>query len=234
MVIVDQIASRAISLKLSVYLVAYILAVLSLFVISSKASEETGIYPCQQCHAVLNVTGLVREETVHDKNLTIGAHRGLYCANCHKAPTVWIMEGLNDTLVEIGIKDIHSREKLDEMNLVCAKCHYDIYEDYTRLAHGNSTFVCEEGRIINVAGYKGVIYSFHECKEYSKFTPVPARACVECHNPHNPTMEPLSILPKQNYVAPTPKQDNVVYGTLAVTITAMSLIVLAIIRGERR
>ncbi|GEM_PF-3083335 len=211
-----------------------ILIMLPMLVAISTASEEANIYPCQKCHVTINVTGITKEEIVHNKNLTIGAHRGLYCANCHKAPTVWIMEGVNGTAIEIGIRGIHGREKLDEMALVCANCHYDIYQDYKRLAHGNSTFTCEGGKIINIAGYKGVVYSFHECEEYRNFTPIPARACVECHNPHDPTMEPPSILPRHNYIAPTPEQDNVVYGTLAVAITAMSLVVLAIVRGERR
>ncbi len=181
-------------------------------------------YPCSSCHATMQVTGMKKTVEIHHIDLTQGAHRGLYCVNCHSAPDVWNLK-TPDGKVDIAIPGMFSHEDLMKMNKVCATCHPRTYEDYVNLLHGNKTYTCPDGHVELVKGYKGVLYSFHVCKEYKNLKTVPAKACVECHNPHDPVYHAISILPPPSERPPPPPQENIAYGTLAVTIAGMALIV---------
>ena len=180
-------------------------------------------YPCSKCHATMQVTGIAKTVAIHKIDLTKGAHRGLYCANCHSMPDVWNLK-TPDGKVEIAIPGMMSHEDLMKINKVCATCHPRTYEDYVNLVHANKTFTCPDGKVEFVKGYKGVNYAFHICKEYKNLKTVPAKACVECHNPHDPVYHAISILPPPGLRAPPPPQESIAYGTLAVAIAGMALI----------
>ncbi len=181
-------------------------------------------YPCTKCHATMKVTGIAKTVPIHNIDLTKGAHRGLYCANCHSVPDVWNLK-TPDGKVEIAIPGMMNHEDLMKLNKVCATCHPRTYEDYVNLVHGNKTYTCPNGTVEFVKGYKGVLYTFHICPEYKNLKTVPAKACVECHDPHDPVYHAISILPPPSVRPPPPDETSIAYGTLAVAIAGMALII---------
>jgi len=102
-----------------------------------------------------------------------------------------------------------SKEDLMSYNTLCAQCHPREYDDYVNLVHGNKTFVCSGGKTVFILGYKGSPYWFHECPNYNgHFKTVPAKSCVECHDPHDPVKMPLSIMPPpSDRPAPYPQES---------------------------
>ena len=188
-----------------------------------KDPDTYPYYPCSKCHATMQVTGLKHKVAIHGIDLTKGAHRALYCANCHSTPDVWNMK-IPGGKAPIAIPGLHGRDRLMEMNKVCERCHPQTYMDYIHLVHANKTFTCQGEQLILVYGYKGVGYRFHICPEYRNLTAMPGRACVECHNPHIGYYYSISILPPESDRPAPPPQQSIAYGTLAVTIAGLSLI----------
>ncbi len=198
-----------------------------------EAQGSSQFYPCVTCHQALNLTGNRKIVPFHGIDLTKGAHRGLVCSSCHVPPT---MQKLVNN-AEVYIPGLHTTEDLKKTNSVCAVCHPRQYLDYNYLVHGNKTFICPDGNVTKVIGYKGVGYDFHICPEYKNLTTVPAKACVECHNPHDPTMPPPSILPEPSIRPPPPNEAGIAFGGLAAIIGGLLLVAgalfLPLSRDER-
>jgi len=218
------------TLRVALVLVA-LATVLAVAAVAEAASQYRSpanytFYPCSSCHATMDVSGVSKNVEIHGIDLTKGAHKGLYCVNCHSVPDVWNLK-TPDGKAEIAIPGMFSHEDLMKMNKVCASCHKRTYEDYINLVHGNKTYTCPDGTVEFVKGYKGVLYAFHVCKEYKNLKTVPAKACVECHDPHDPVYRAISILPPPSERPPPPPQENIAYGTLAVAIAGMALIVVS-------
>ncbi len=203
-------------------LAATIITAMAIIPIVSAAVAEAQYpyYPCKTCHQAINVTGFVREEPFHNIDLKRGAHRGLYCSSCHVAPLMMELVGG----AEIKVIGVHNTEELKETNRVCAVCHPREYRDYIMLVHGNKTFTCEGGNVSLVLGYKGVVYHFHDCPEYRNLKTIPAKACVECHDPHDPTLPPASILPEPSQRPQPPEQSSIAWSTFAVLVGSILLV----------
>ncbi len=184
-----------------------------------KATTE--FYPCSSCHATLKISEPRRYSEVHKKNLTLGAHAGLYCTNCH-VPEDAMMNLTGG--VELAIPGLHSPDSLLKISKLCGLCHADVLQDYEVFAHGNTTFTHGSGKTIIVRGYKGVAYVLHLSSDYKNFKLKHGRACVECHEPHNPIMEPPSILPRQSYRPPPPREGIIAYGGLLIYIISVVLV----------
>ncbi|AEM38969.1 hypothetical protein Pyrfu_1102 [Pyrolobus fumarii 1A] len=193
------------------------------------STAYAAFYPCKACHQAMNLTGNKKVVEFHKIDLTVGAHRGLYCSNCHVPPLMQELVGGG----EVYIPGMHPRDKLMETNKVCAVCHPREYKDYEMLVHGNKTFECPDGKVVKIVGYKGVIYDFHVCSEYKNLEKKPARACVECHDPHDPTYYAINILPEPSDRPAPPAQDEVVYGTVAALVGGLLLIVGAFVLPSR-
>ena len=201
------------------------LATLVVPVFSAAVAAAQHFYPCSSCHNALNLTGVRKTVPFHGVDLTAGAHRGLYCSNCHVAPVM--QELINGA--EVYIPGLHSTEQLKETNKVCAVCHPQEFEDYQHLVHGNKTYTCQGGSVERIVGYKGVVYSFHICSDYRNLKTMPARACVECHDPHTPTMPPASILATPSDRPPAPDESSIAYGAVAAVIGGLILAVGALV-----
>ena len=193
-----------------------------------KDPDKYPFYPCTKCHATMQVTGLKKVVQVHGINLTRGAHAGLYCVNCHSTPDVWNMK-TPEGKVKIAIPGMMNRTELMRMNKVCLQCHPRTVHDFDILLHGNKTWSCPKGTEELVIGYKGVGYWFHDCPDYHNLTAKPARACVECHDPHVAYYYAIKPLPPHDSRAPPPDEEAITYGTLAVAISSASLILAAAI-----
>nr|WP_236698103.1 hypothetical protein [Pyrodictium occultum] len=222
--------SRAVAILMLLSMV-----VLSLALAARAGAEQAGqqlyqIYPCTKCHAAMNLPGNRKVVPFHGINLTKGAHRGLVCSNCHRPPTMINLVGG----AKVYIPGPHSRDKLMETNKVCAVCHPREYRDYINLVHGNKTFVCQGGKVVKVKGYKGVIYNFHICPSYKDLKTVPARACVECHDPHNPVLKALNILPEPSFRPPPPNESSVTYGNIAAVVGGLILVLGALVLPYER
>ncbi len=223
--VVALIALVPLLLTLLVYSLAASVTILA------RASEEAGkFYPCINCHRAMDLTGQRKSVKLHDINLTLGAHRGLYCSNCHVPPIMQELLGGS----EVYIPGLHSRDQLMETNKVCAVCHPREYKDYELLVHANKTLICNEGESVKLIGYKGVDYVFHICPDYTNLSTVPAKACVECHNPHDPLMPPPNILPEPSTRPPPPREDSIALGGLAAVLGGIILIVSAFAVPRRR
>ncbi len=198
---------------------------------ASSAADETKtqyamIYPCTKCHATMNLTGFTKASAFHNIDLTKGAHRGLYCSNCHIAPQMIDLQGG----ARVYIPGYHNRSLVMQTNKLCAVCHPQEYEDYMNLIHGNKTYVCPGGKLEKVVGYKNVTYPFHICSNgYKNLTTIPARACVECHDPHTPTMKPLSILPEPSERPSPPDEKAIAAGNILALLAALVPIALALL-----
>ena len=165
---------------------------LLLLAISVVALAYTPAYPCTYCHTPwLKLNGNVKDVPFHKINLSVGAHGGLYCSNCHdpKDPIK-----LRNGAVVVP-KNLASPEQLHQYDTLCAQCHPRVYADYLVGAHANSTFICEGGTAHFVYGYKGAPYWYHECPKYTNLKVVPGKPCVFCHDPHDPIKPPASIMP---------------------------------------
>ncbi len=187
---------------------------------NGTATYET-IYPCTKCHVALKLSGNVKESAFHNITLKGDAHSGLFCSNCHVPPYMIELRGG----VLVYIPGYHDRSLVMETNKLCSTCHPREYRDYINLVHGNKTFVCSNGSTIVVKGYKGVAYLFHLCPNgYRNLTTVPARACVECHDPHTPSYRPLPPLPQPSERPPPPPEDSVTIANVAVLAASMILV----------
>jgi len=204
------------------------LAIIGLVLISvTVAVAEGEFYPCERCHLKLKLTGTVRTSAYHAINLTVGAHKGLVCANCHVPPTMSKLVGGVDIVA-------FYKGNYKELNVVCASCHERTYHDYTSLVHGNKTIACKGETKILVNGYKGVSYWLHLCQDYINLTAMPARGCVECHDPHDPHYKPLAPLPPPSRRPPPPDQTAIAYTTLGVVISSLTLIVVPFIIESKK
>ena len=210
------------------------LAILVLISASAAAvavAEEEELYPCEKCHLKLKLTGMKKASVYHAVNLTIGAHKGLVCADCHVPPT------MSELVGGVNIVSFYKGD-YKELNVVCAGCHEKTYRDYVNLVHGNKTIVCEGEVKVLVKGYKNVSYWLHLCQDYTSLSVVPAKGCVECHTPHNPHYKPLAPLPPPSRRPPPPDQSVIAYTTLGVIISSLMLIVVPFVveleKGGRR
>jgi len=206
-----------------VLVLAVIVPVLS--AVTAHAQDPAQFYPCTTCHQAMQLTGDKKTVPFHGIDLTKGAHRGLFCSNCHIAPTM--IDLVNGA--QVYIPGLHGTQELKETNKVCAVCHPREVADYNYLVHGNKTYVCPNGNVTKVIGYKGVGYDFHICAEYKNLETIPAKACVECHNPHEPTMPPASILPPPSDRPAPPDETSVAYGTIAAVIGGLILAIGALV-----
>jgi hypothetical protein len=163
-----------------------------------------------------DLNGNIKVSEIHKVMLTKGAHGGLYCSNCHEADNPMI---LKNKAVVVHFQYANKKD-LMSYNTLCAQCHPRVYDDYIHLAHGNKTFTCEGGKTVLVFGYKGSPYWYHICNDYNgKFERKPARACVECHDPHDPVMLPASIMPPPSD-RPEPYPQGMIEATTIVSIVA--------------
>ncbi len=188
-------------------------------------AQSTDVYPCIQCHATLQPPGTSNYSAFHGVNLTEGKHAGLYCVNCH-VPESGMMELRGG--VEIAVKGFHNETDLYRVNQLCAQCHMDIYELYMNNAHGNQTYTCQGGETYTVIGYNGVKYYYHDCPPGTEYETVPAKPCIACHDPHDPQMEPLNILPPPSERPPPPPQDEILLGGVGTGVAGAVLVLLAI------
>jgi len=169
-----------------------------------------------------------------------GPHRSLGCTSCHRIVdgnfSLYI-EGhpsnlINSTpipLFEINLSDISDPYKL---NIFCGICHKDIYNEYIHYAHGNTTFVAPNQETILINGYKDIKYILHIASKYNRLEKVNGKACVECHNPHDPIFKPPSILSKQSYRPPPPDESDLTNLGLIVICTSIFLVIIGFIRGQ--
>jgi hypothetical protein len=201
---------------------------LAALLIAGIALAYTPAYPCTYCHTpfLSNLNGNVHKVPYHKIDLTVGAHAGLYCSNCHdpKEP----MKLVNGAVV-VPL-NLASREDLMKYNTLCAKCHPRVYADYLVGAHGNSTFVCQGGEKVFVIGYKGAPYWYHQCNSYTNLKVVPGRPCVFCHNPHDPIKPPANIMPPPSDRPKPYPQDAIAYSTAFLMILATALSVFAYLK----
>lgn len=188
------------------------------------AKAEDILYPCSSCHTQIKAKPDRKSSSFHDVDLTKGPHSGLVCVNCHNASSA--MMQLNGG-VNISLLIFNGGDGEMEVGKTCAQCHGDIYEDWLRLAHGNSTFTCPGGTVRTITGYMGGIYYLHECPEGSTYNARPALACTGCHDPHDPTFQPPGILPAPGDRPEPPSQDGILYGGIAVTAAGLTLIAAA-------
>ncbi len=208
-------------------LVAIALVSLASISIAHAASSEKNkeyyksIYPCTKCHLSMNLNGMTKKSSFHHIDLTKGAHRGLYCANCHTPPTMIKLRSGGF----VFIPGYHNRSLVMQTNKLCAICHPKEYQDYMNLVHANKTYVCPGGKVEIIHGYKNVNYDFHICPNgYKNLTTVPARACVECHDPHDPVFKPLNILPTPSERPAPPKETSIAIGNVLAVIGALVVI----------
>jgi hypothetical protein len=196
-----------------------VILALSTFVM---AQAYTPAYPCTLCHADMkNLNGNVKIVDIHKVDLLKGAHQGLYCSNCHDVDNP--MKLKNGAIVVP--KKLATKQDLMSYNTLCAQCHPRTYDDYIHLAHGNKTFVCPQGKTVLIIGYKGSPYWFHQCPDYNgHFERKPARACVECHDPHDPVKLPNSIMPPPSdrpkpYPQPMIEKTTIILMVLAAAVS---------------
>ncbi|RUM47396.1 MAG: hypothetical protein DSY37_02460 [Hyperthermus sp.] len=189
--------------------------------------DKYQFYPCSQCHATMKVTGMVKKQPFHGIDLTKGAHAGLYCVNCHAAPQVDRLKTRNG-YVDIAIPGLMGHEELMKLNKVCERCHPQTYRDYMHLAHANKTYTCSGGSVEIVKGYKGIAYDFHVCSEYKNLAMKPAKACVECHDPHVGVYPAISIMPPHSERPAPPPEETIAYGLIAAVTAGLALLLTSV------
>ncbi len=199
-----------------------LLIVASLAGVIARAGDA--LYPCSSCHTQITAKPDRKSSSFHDVDLTKGSHSGLACVNCHNASSA--MMQLNGG-VNISVLIFNTGAGAMEVGKMCAQCHEAVYEDWLRLAHGNSTFTCPDGAVRTVTGYMGGIYYLHDCPEGSTYDARPALACTGCHDPHDPTFQPPGILPSPGDRPEPSSQDGILYGGIAVTAAGLALIAAA-------
>ncbi|MCE4617480.1 MAG: hypothetical protein F7C32_02730 [Desulfurococcales archaeon] len=193
-------------------------------------SNYVNVYPCKTCHANFQPSATTNVSVYHGINLTVGPHRGLQCINCHN-PESGMMKLQNG--VEIAFYGLHNNSMVMKINSLCGSCHEKEYESYLKGAHGNETFTCAGGMVEEVIGYNGVTYYQHYCPEDHGYTPEPAKPCIACHNPHNPTMYPPTTLPPPSERPPPPNEDYILIGGVSVLTAGFALIAGAAILNKR-
>ncbi len=198
-----------------------ILVLAVILAVSAPATAEKVLYPCSTCHEQLKAKPDRKSSSFHDISLG-GKHSGLVCVNCHNATSAMMQ-----LVGGVNISTFIFRGEASESALVCASCHYDIYIDWVRLAHGNVTFVCPGGEVETVTGYMGGVYYMHVCPEPQGYSASPAKPCTSCHDPHDPTFQPPGILPAPAGRPDPPSQEGVLFGGLAVTAAGLALIAAA-------
>ena len=203
-----------------VLLISSILLVYYSGVVSVKAAEQTPqlgeFEKCSKCHYVR------------------GPHQPLGCTTCHNllgSNLTLYLEGhpsnlINASPLPIFRVNISEIDNPFELNEFCGGCHQEIFEDYERFAHGNSTFTLKNQEILVIKGYKNVDYILHLAPEYYNLVEINGRACVECHNPHDPVAKPLSILPLQSYRPAPPEQSDILLVGSVVTVIGIVLVAL--------
>ena len=215
---------------LTIAAVSLLIAAAALGVYAKKMPPGAQWYPCTSCHTpYFKVNAHVKISLVHHIDLTKGAHRGLYCSDCHIPPTMINLVGGG----KVYIPGLHNRTQLIEASKVCAVCHPREWSDWEHLIHGNKTYTCPGGTVVYITppySYKGVRYPFHICpNHYKDLKTIPAKACVQCHNPHDPVYRPLGPLPVPSLRPPPPNEDNFLYGMIATVIAGVILIGLALV-----
>lgn len=198
-----------------------VLAVILAVSAPATATSEKILYPCNACHEQLKAKPDRKSSSFHEVSLS-GRHSGLVCVNCHNATSAMMQ-----LVGGVNISILLFEGNLSEVARACASCHYDVYMDWVRLAHGNATFLCPGGKVETVTGYMGGIYYMHICPEPLEYEPVPAKPCTFCHDPHDPAFHPPEILPALAGRPEPPGQKGVLYGGLAVTAAGLVLIVAA-------
>ena len=212
--------------------VAVILVLLAALTMAGQVAvaEENPLYPCVSCHAQVGAKPGRTASVFHGVNLTGTSHEGVTCSSCHdpESKMMLLRGGVNISTLLFG-------DRSDRMVVyaTCQQCHSGIVEDWLVLAHGNATYTCTGGETVRVQGYQGVAYYLHDCPEGSEYKAVPAQSCVDCHNPHDPTMEPLSILPPTGERPEPPEQDSIVLGGIGVVLVGLGLILAAPIVHSR-
>ena len=221
-------------IALTLSLVIIMLAGMSIAHAASNSTENKqlfeyykSIYPCTKCHAHMpQLNGMVKKVPFHHIDLTKGPHRGLYCANCHIPPTFINLRGG----ARVYIPGLHNRTLVMQTNKLCAICHPREYQDYLDLIHGNKTFTCPGGKVIIIHGYKGINYYYHICPDgYKHLETLPARACVECHNPHDPVVKPLNILPTPSERPAPPKETSIAIGDVLALVGGLIAVGIAFV-----
>ena len=186
-------------------------------------NEAQGIFnKCAECHYVA------------------GPHRPLGCSSCHRIIgqnlTLYI-EGhpsnlINSTpiqLFQLNISDIDDPYRFNEF---CGTCHQEIYNEYIHYAHGNTTYIAPNQSELIINGYKNIRYILHIANNYKDLSKAHAKACIECHNPHNPIFNPPSILAKQSYRPPPPDETRLMDIGILVLVGGSLLILIGIFRGR--
>jgi hypothetical protein len=206
-----------------VWLLLTLALVLSPSLHARQSDYNPEYYPCSKCHTKIIPPATVNVSKYHNINLTVGAHKGLQCINCHNPDTA-MMTMKNG--VPLAILGLNTTKELMNLNKLCAQCHMDIYELYNAGAHGNSTYECPNGETLTVIGVNGVKYYQHLCDKHN-YTRVPKEPCVKCHDPHNPTMHAISILPPPSDRPEPPNQDYITITGVAVFFSGLTLIALS-------
>lgn len=189
-------------------------------------SDYVKVYPCDTCHANFKPPATTNVSEYHGVNLTLGAHRGLTCINCHD-PDSGMMKLQNG--VDIAFYGLHNDTMTMKINTMCSVCHPKEYESYVRGAHGNRTYTCSGGMVEEIVGYNGVTYYQHYCSSEHGYQATPAKPCIACHDPHNPVMEPPTVLPPPSERPPPPSQDYILIGGVSVVTAGFALIAGAVI-----
>lgn len=214
-----------------VLVVAVLVLATSIGIAHATSAEKNkeyykSIYPCTKCHLSMNLNGMVKKSEFHHIDLTKGAHKGLYCANCHTPPTMIQLRSGGF----VFIPGYHNQSLVMQTNKLCAICHPKEYQDYLNLIHANKTYVCPGGKVEIIHGYKDINYYFHICPNgYKNLTTVPARACVECHDPHDPVFKPLNILPTPSERPAPPNERSIAIGNILAVIGALVAIGIAFV-----
>ncbi|ALU12012.1 hypothetical protein EYM_07130 [Ignicoccus islandicus DSM 13165] len=199
---------------------------LAISVALASSTAYTPAYPCTYCHLNMKVNGNVKVSEVHKVDLSKGAHAGLYCSNCHEVDNPMKLKN-GEIVIPMNLA---TREEKMKYNTLCAQCHPRTFSDYQKLVHGNKTMTCDGGQNILILGYKGSPYWFHQCTDYTHFTKKPARACIECHDPHDPVKLPDSIMPPPSDRPEPYKQDLIQTSTLILFVLAAIVSVAAYLR----
>ncbi len=133
-------------------------------------------YPCSACHSKFRSDTTTRPALYIHRRIVLQHGMNNRCLNCHH-PTN------RDALVD----DFGREIPYDQPQLVCGKCHGEVYRDWLNGAHGRTN------------GYWD-----------PRAGPRERRVCDECHDPHHPKFPPQHPAPpphtlrmgEQQYVMP--------------------------------
>ncbi len=158
-----------------------------------------------------NVTETIREGLPASVGLGDG-HAVLTCSACHDANRPWL-------LVAGGMVGAWNA------TLACKLCHPREFRDYQLGVHGGIDVFCldgsEELHLVN-----GTRFKLHICKSMMSAP----RQCFSCHDPHFPRFEASKPLPGWSKAA-RPPQEPLALSTLAVALSSLSLLLLAVVIG---